>query len=52
MEECTWQFFLKPHKREMLGMWYSWVFWDIIQFIYMSQRLNLYTPSEKFEVKA
>lgn len=44
--------FLQPHKREKLRMWFSWVFWDISQFIYMSHKLNLYTRSEKFQLKS
>ena len=29
--------FLQPHKREEPGMWFSWVFRDMNQFIYESE---------------
>lgn len=50
MEGRTWQFFTQPHKR---GKARFVVFLDFLgsEFIYMSQRLHLYTQSESFQVK-
>lgn len=51
MEEWMWQFSCNHIKENKLEMWLSWAFRDMNGFIYMSQRLNLNSQSEKFQVK-